>query len=197
MTALHQRIGSPKPFLNLLQNLLQSQPQSAGMSNCFSKMMSMAKTLSSLPLGMEEKAHLFATWTAPVLYLTARAHEPTDKVLSQLNLIQRVALGLNSWHLTAGILSMPKREGGLAHAPLASYALWVHSHSFVTAVCHPHVYDASHVEKFQCWAGRVGHGGGAGTGPFTPTPPPPPCWVLARKCRTKGAEGALRKFCLT
>ena len=59
-------------------------------------------------------------------------------------------------HLTAGILSMPTREGGLAPAPLACYALWVHSHSFVTAVCHPHVYDASHVEKFQCWAGRVG-----------------------------------------
>ena len=28
-------------------------------------------------------------------------------------------------------------------------------------------------------------------------PPPPPCRVLARKCRTMGAEGALRKFCLT
>ena len=30
-----------------------------------------------------------------------------------------------------------------------------------------------------------------------PPPPPPPCWVLARKCRTMGAKGALRKFCLT
>ena len=46
-------------------------------------------------------------------------------------------------------------------------------------------------------AGCCGHGGGAGTGPFTPTPPPPPCRVLAPKCRTMGAEGALRKFCLT
>ena len=27
--------------------------------------------------------------------------------------------------------------------------------------------------------------------------PPPPCRVLAGKCRTMGAEGALRKFCLT
>ena len=51
---------------------------------------------------------------------------------------------------------MPKRERSLAHAPLASYALWVHSHSFVTAVCHPHVYDALHMEQFQSWAGRVG-----------------------------------------
>ena len=121
-------------------------------------MMSRAKTLSTLPLGMEEKGHLFATWIAPILYLTARAHEPTDKRLSQLNLIQHVALGLNSWHLTAGIPSMPKREGCLAHAPLASYALWVHSHSFVTAVCHPHVYDASHVEKFSMLGGAGRHG---------------------------------------
>ena len=28
-------------------------------------------------------------------------------------------------------------------------------------------------------------------------PPPPPCRVLAGKCGTMGAKGALRKFCLT
>ena len=32
---------------------------------------------------------------------------------------------------------------------------------------------------------------------YADSPPPPPCWVLARKCRTMGTEGALRKFCLT
>ena len=42
----------------------------------------------------------------------------------------------------------------------------------------------------------VGTGGGAGTGPFTPTPLPLPAG-LAGKCRTMGAKGALRKFCLT
>ena len=31
----------------------------------------------------------------------------------------------------------------------------------------------------------------------SPPPPPPPCWVLVGKCRTMGAEGALRKICLT
>ena len=30
-----------------------------------------------------------------------------------------------------------------------------------------------------------------------PPSPPPPCRVLAAKCRTMGAEGALRKFWLT
>ena len=32
---------------------------------------------------------------------------------------------------------------------------------------------------------------------YADSPPPPPCWVLAGKCRTMGAEGTLRKFCLT
>ena len=39
-------------------------------------------------------------------------------------------------------------------------------------------------------------GGAPGPNPLRRAPPPP-CWVLARKCRTMGAEGALRKFCLT
>ena len=145
-----------KPWVKYLGVLLGNVSGQEAYGPVIPKTMSRAKTLSTLPLGTEEKAHFFTTWVAPVLYLMARAHEPTDKVLSQLNLIQRVALGLNSWHLMAGILSMPKKQGGLAHAPLASYALWVHSHSFVTAVCHPHVYDASHMEQFQSWAGRVG-----------------------------------------
>ena len=43
------------------------------------KMMGRAKIVSTLPLGMEEKAHLYTTWIAPILYLTARAHEPTER----------------------------------------------------------------------------------------------------------------------
>ena len=73
-----------------------------------------------------------------------------------MNLVQRVALNLNSWHLTMGILSVPKREGGLAHASLSSYALWVHSHSFVTLVCRPQAYPESHVVAFRGWARHVG-----------------------------------------
>ena len=46
----------------------------------------------------------------PVVLLTLRAHEPTDKVLGQLNVVQRIALGHNLWHLTMGILSMPMGE---------------------------------------------------------------------------------------
>ena len=46
---------------------------------------------------------------------------------------------------------------------------------------------------------RAGTGGGGRWDRtlYANCPPPPPCWVLARKCRTMGAEGTLRKFCLT
>ena len=44
----------------------------------------------------------------------------------------------------------------------------------------------------------TGGGGGRRDRTLYADPPPPrPCWVLARKCRTMGAEGALRKICLT
>ena len=70
-------------------------------------------------------------------YLTARVHEPPPTVCSQPNLVQRVALGLNSWHLTMKILLMPEREGSMAHASLSVYTTWVHSQSIVIVVSRP------------------------------------------------------------
>ena len=48
--------------------------------------------------------------------------------------------------------------------------------------------------------GKIDHGGGRRARTLyadSPPPPPLPCWVLARKCRTMGAKGALRNFGLT
>ena len=66
-----------KPWVQYLGVLVGNVQGQQTYGHAIAKMMGRAKTLSSLPLGMEEKAHLFATWIAPVLYLTARAHEPT------------------------------------------------------------------------------------------------------------------------
>ena len=46
-------------------------------------------------------------------------------------------------------------------------------------------------------AGTAHSGGRRDRTLYADSPPPPPCRVLVRKCRTMGAEGALRKFCLT
>ena len=48
-----------------------------------------------------------------------------------------------------------------------------------------------------CCTGHATTGGTPGPDPLRRPPPPPPCRVLAGKCRTMGAEGALGKFCLT
>ena len=50
------------------------------------KMMSGARTLSTLPLGWMQRLTSWC-WVAPVVHLTARAYEPNDKGLEQLNLI--------------------------------------------------------------------------------------------------------------
>ena len=159
-SALRQHPGevagiTVKPSLRYLGVLLGNVSDQQVYGPTIAKMMARAQTLATLPLSMEEKASLLALWVAPVVYLTSRAYEPSSKVSALLNFVQRVALNLNSWHLTVGILSMRESEGGLAHASLSSYALWVHSHSFVTLVCHPQAYPESQVVAFRGWARRL------------------------------------------
>ena len=112
--------------------------------------------MAALPLGLEEKAYLFSSWIAPVCYLRARADRPTEHVLSQLNLVHKIALGLNNWHLTMPILQLPIREVGLAQASLAAYAEWVHSQSFVRFVQRPAQFAERHVAPFRRWAFSFG-----------------------------------------
>ena len=66
------------------------------------KMLARARTLATLPLGMEERAYLFASWVASVVYLTARAYAPTEHVVSQLNMVHRAALDINRRCLDKG-----------------------------------------------------------------------------------------------
>ena len=71
-----------KPWVKYLGVLLGNVSGQQAYGPAIAKMMGRAKALSTLPLGMEEKAHLLATWITLVSYLTARAHEPTHKVVT-------------------------------------------------------------------------------------------------------------------
>ena len=103
-----------KPFVKYLGILLGNVSVEQAYASSISRMMQRAGQMATLPLGLEEKAYLFSSWIAPVCYLPARAYRPTEHVLSQLNLVHKIALGLNNWHLTMPILQLPVREGGLA-----------------------------------------------------------------------------------
>ena len=76
---------------------------------------------------MWEKSYLFSSWVSLVLYLTVLAYEPSNGGLVQLNMAQtgtKTSFGHNSWHSIPSTLLLLEREGGLAHASLASYAMW-------------------------------------------------------------------------
>ena len=71
------------------------------------RMLLRARAMAALPLGLEEKAFLFASWVAPVCYLTARAYQPSQHVCSQMDMVHWTALGISTWDLTMSILVRP------------------------------------------------------------------------------------------
>ena len=153
-----ERVGGiqVKPLFKYLGVLVGQLTPDAAWGPTVGKIMARAKTVSTLSLGLQEKAYLFSSWIAPVAYLTACAYEPSSSVCGQLNLIQWVALGLNSWHLTMKILSLPEKEGGMSHASLASYATWVHSQSLVTLVSRSDLLEPVAVQRFRGWVDSIG-----------------------------------------
>ena len=67
-----------------------------------------------------------------------------------------MALGLNSWGLTRDIMAEPVAMGGIALAPLGSYALWIHSQGFVQHVCGTSPGGVRSVDQFEDGARSVG-----------------------------------------
>ena len=145
-----------KPYVKYLGALVGNLTVAACYAPVLAKMLSRARTVASLSLGMAERAYLFASWVAPVVYLTARAYAPTEHVISQLNMIHRVALDLTTWHLTMPILALPVTEGGFGQAGLGVYAQWVHSQAFVQVVVRPASIEKVHADPFHRWASGKG-----------------------------------------
>ena len=132
-----------KPHVKYLGSLLGNVSEEKAYAPAIAKMMARARAMAALPLGLMEKSVLFASWVAPVCYLTARAYRPTEHVCSQLDLVHRTALGLTNWNLTMPILLLPPSEGGLGH-------------SFVTYVLRPGRFAEQHSGPFRRWAAAQG-----------------------------------------
>ena len=149
------------------------------------KMLLRARYISTLPLTLGEKASVLEIWAAPCVYLTAKVYYPSPSVVQQLNAIQSVALGLNSWGLTRGILAKPAAMGGIALPPLGSYALWIHSQGFVQHVRGTTPGGVRSVDQFEDWARSVR---------MVLTPDMPPYIRLAP--RTRQPPGHLGTSCI-
>ena len=116
------------------------------------KMLLRARCISTLPLTLGEKASVLKIRVAPCVYLTAKVYYPSPSVVQQLNAIQSVALGLHSWGLTRDILAELAAMGGIALAPLGSYALWIHSRGFVQHVRRTTPGGVCSLVQFEDWA---------------------------------------------
>ena len=98
------------------------------------KMIVCAHYVATLPLTLNEKAKILKVWNVPCCYLMAHFHDQTPAMVTLLNVIQPVALSVNSWGLTRGIMCKPESHGGISLPGLGVSALWVHSHVFVKYV---------------------------------------------------------------
>ena len=77
-------------------------------------------------------------------------------MISQLNMVHKVALDLTTWHVTMPILALPPAEGGFGQAGLGAYAQWVHSQAFVQSVVRLASVSELHAAPFRRWTGGVG-----------------------------------------
>ena len=78
----------------------------AAYARVIARMLLRARAMAALPLGLEGKAFLFASWVAPVCYLTARAYQPSQHVCSQMDMVHRTALGISTWDIPRVLLNV-------------------------------------------------------------------------------------------
>ena len=75
------------------------------------------------PMTLAEKCLVLKVWIALCCHITAHTYFPTPRVVSPLNMSQRLALRLTSWGLTRDILTTLEAMGGLGQACMGTYAL--------------------------------------------------------------------------
>ena len=120
------------------------------------KMTAQAAFLKTLLLELQEKAEIFKIWIQPVVQLTAKIYEPSQKVLSALNVVFKMALGLSSWGLSPAMVAEPVNRGGVATFPRASWVRYQFGQLFQTVLKDKLQFTGTWVEGFESWAQDVG-----------------------------------------
>ena len=98
------------------------------------KMKSRAALLKTLPLDLSERAGIYKIWVQPVVQLTAQVYKPSQKVLTILNIIFKIALGISTRDLSPAMLALPYSQGGVWTYPLAVWVRFQYGRLFQTVL---------------------------------------------------------------
>ena len=120
------------------------------------KMKSRATFLKTLPLDLWERAEIYKVWVQPVVQLTARVYEPSQKVLTTLNVIFKIALGISTWDLIPAMLALPYNQGGVWTYPLAVWVRFQYGRLFQSVLKDKVCFSGQWVANFEQWAESIG-----------------------------------------
>ena len=156
-----------KKSIRYLDVQLGNITSDAAYASVIARMLLRARAMAALPLGPEEKAFLFASWVAPVCYLTARAYQLSQHVCSQMDMVHRTALRISTWDLTMSIWVPPSPGGGGAWDRRA----YPRTRSGPTATRSPNMCRDRQVFQSDTWGHFAGRRGWRG------------CCLMRNSCR--------------
>ena len=77
-------------------------------------------------------------------------------MLSSLNVIFKMALGLTTWDLSPAIVAEPLDHGGVQTFPLAVWVRYQYGQLFRVVLKDKHVYSGGWVAEFEEWSRKIG-----------------------------------------
>ena len=91
-----------------------------------------------------------------MVQLTPKIYEPSQKLLSALNVIFKMALGLSSWDLSSAMVAEPVSRGGVATYPLAVWVRYQFGQLFQSILKDKLQFRGMWVKGFKSWTKDVG-----------------------------------------
>ena len=95
-------------------------------------------------------------WIQPLVNPTARVYEADASVISTMNMVFTMALGVTSWGLAPSMVAADSREGGLKTQPLRVYALFLFSQLWISFIQHRRRYAGPWADVCAAWAREIG-----------------------------------------
>mmetsp|Transcript_12980 Transcript_12980/g.23327 ORF Transcript_12980/g.23327 Transcript_12980/m.23327 type:complete len:216 (-) Transcript_12980:124-771(-) len=117
----------------LIDHILPEVAYGAAMQKALGR----AYSMQHWKLSLSESVELVKLWMLPLIVHPVRVVFPTNPVISMLRTLYRVALRLNSWGITPGILTLPRTLSGFSFAQPKIFLFWQHATPFVHSIKSP------------------------------------------------------------